>query len=181
MNRKRAKTGKINRFVAMVMTVLIVVGTWPAQAQANPINPQETITSIFVDGNEIEVNEDGSFSLENLPNTQDDTSVAPMPSAPSLAGMQITIEPSIEYETYMELREFYFGHRYLDVAPLPFLFSPFILGEDVDPGFGEQPTWDRTVSLGNTALSPLRYSIDLTIGGSTVTFEVYCADRVRRS
>ena len=87
---------------------------------------------------------------------------------PSLIGRSIEITPDLEYEEYMLLRE-----RHLGSSEESAVFVPFLIGTPANPGDdGIDGTWNRTVSIGDVALSPIRYTVNIT----GVLYEAFCVD-----
>jgi len=61
---KPTKKQRFNSSIAMLMVFLNVIGAVPINVFANQ-TPQNTLTTVSVDGRELEVNEDGTFNIEN--------------------------------------------------------------------------------------------------------------------
>ena len=91
----------------------------------------------------------------------------------SLIGMSIDITPSLDEETYLDLREYYFGHRALDKPISP--FAPFLVGTPVSPPAPDEEIWGNNITIGGYPVSAIRYNV--TINGAT--YEAYCVDPLR--
>ncbi|MCL1934844.1 MAG: hypothetical protein FWF57_00460 [Defluviitaleaceae bacterium] len=61
---KNKRKQRFNSSIAMLMVFLNVLGTAPINVFATQ-TPQNTLTTVSVDGRELEVNEDGTFNIEN--------------------------------------------------------------------------------------------------------------------
>jgi len=209
-----------NRYMAMFMAILTLSGVAPLHVFATQNEQSNATASIFVNGEEVIANEDGSFfigdnlnyeqpvftheastsstygtvgaehvasQIQNTANilidttqmtsNEDGTYTATIVSAgeASLIGRVVEVTPSYEYEVYIALRTYYFGHAYLD-RPLS---SPIqramarVSGTNVGrPNVIENPAWQRAVSIGNTSLSSLRYFIYI----DGVRIEAFCVD-----
>ena len=179
--RKNFKIG-LKKTTAVLLAALTMMGTMTLNISANL--PQEQVIDVvpIVEPiQETQETQESQESQEPIEQTKESTISAisitrTFSPIPTLAGISIDVEPDMEYEEYMKLREFYFDHRYLDQPASPFapfhMFAPFFApGTDVSPP-SEEVGWSRVVRIGTTNIRSIRYNV--TIDGRT--FEVYCVD-----
>ena len=134
---------------------------------------EEQQASIVIDTAKANPNEDGTYTVEILASENVElvgTEIV-IPSE-TLMGLSLNVNTSYTYEEYMELREFYYGHRSL-TEPVDRMaqLRARVAGNNVGrPNHSNDETWGRTVIQDGRPLSPLRYSITL----EGVEFELFC-------